>query len=476
MLVYIHVKRELVEAAAPLATIVGDVNRIVGERQAVVLADGQFLRSPVSLDWNVDTYFTEDSTTPFDHPLREWGEAQRTYFINLWGIAQPYQYGEDPEPYDRFCIGAWVPGPYLESGEHILGLLHADQDKRYLYCTCHSAEIVYTSRHRVLCASCGCLHCVLSKPLGRKFERQYSESEWRASVDDEGEVIDDSFSIDIVDYREIKEGGLIWETDAWSEATGLIEFYATASPEEIEKYEAGLATVEDFVEAGFSRAPTVPPLVAQLSTAGVQIDIAENAAAALKMGVGGFADSRTDPSTLRNAVLNIFQALELILKIRLAELDPARDPRKLNISSVLKALGTNNVSVSPEDAEAIDKLRKLRNRLQHDGVALSYSGVRGLLRRVLCFLDNFTLEQLGWWIGEIVERSGWAAMLQLESVRSNAQHQAKLRTESARAVPGAEITRCTNCSSETFVRMPGMLPECFYCRFQPFEEKVRSRG
>jgi hypothetical protein len=106
------------------------------------------------------TYFSDDLTAPFEHPLLAWDTPQRDYFSRLLGVRDPFQYAEVPGPYDRFCVGAWVPQAYLSRDERVLALVHGTRDNCCHCCPCHSAEVVYTSAQRLVCMRCGKMHCV----------------------------------------------------------------------------------------------------------------------------------------------------------------------------------------------------------------------------------------------------------------------------------------------------------------------------
>ena len=62
-LIYVHVRRELVEADAPLADLVEDVNEKVRRHGGIILANRQFLRNPLSPDWGLDPYLDDDTTS-----------------------------------------------------------------------------------------------------------------------------------------------------------------------------------------------------------------------------------------------------------------------------------------------------------------------------------------------------------------------------------------------------------------------------
>ena len=465
MLVYVHVRRDLAEAGAPLAGILEDVNQKIRARGGLILADRQILTFPIREEWDVDTHFSDELTTPFEHALRAWDAQQREYFFRLLGVSDPVQYAELSGPYDRFCIGARVPQPYLRDEERALALVHATRDDRHYYCPCHTAEVVYTSAHRLVCMGCGQMHCVLAEPLKASFGRGLSSPEWDAAFDSDGELVAD-IQIPTVEYQDIYATPKIWETDAWDGASGEIEFLQRGDPEEVARYRASLPTAEDFTEAGWSLVPMPPPPVTQLAEGYFGVEIEENAAAALNAGASAYAKSRTDTEALRQAVLSTFQAIELLLKIRLDTLDPARGADRLDNPSVLKALAAHGVTLNDDTEVMIAALRKLRNKFQHSGVRYGYRGTRSFLARALVFLDAFAGAEFGWWVGDVAEQPGWDAMLGLEPVQERAVAESQRRVAMAVA-DGAEIEACPHCARQTVVRKRPNAGFCLYCRRIP---------
>lgn len=475
-LLFVHVRRELVDAGKSLPVIVEDVNQIVRKRTAIMLADAQFLRQQISLDWKIETFFDNETTTPYDHPPRRWHEAQRAYFSALWGFHDPYQYTEESSPYNRFCLGVAVPGNYLVEGEKILALVDAEQDERHIYCPfpCYGNEVVYTSRHRLICMKCGHLHCALPRNLKRHFSTGFSEDDWYDLFDATGELIDDSVPLEIVDYREVTAEEPVWMTDAWLKATEDIEFYATATPEEIKRYEAGLVGPEAFLEAGYSEVRTVPPVTEQLREDGFSMDVMENAGAALKLGALAYEQSHKNPAALREAVLNLFQAVELILKTRLERIYPGTLNRAYNNSTVINKLQSANVQLRTHDIEKISELRSIRNRLQHSEMKLSYRNTRALLRKVLGFLDEFCLKELNCWMGDVVPPKAWGEVLRLEAIRRNAENVSATRIAELKEQAECIVQDCPNCNRHTLVRSRRGGSECMYCRHRPTLEDLRS--
>ena len=472
---YVHVRRTLVEAGAPIQAILEDVNRIVRNRTAIVLANGQFLRKQISSDWNIERYFDNETSTPYDHPARTWDEAQQDYFMALWGIQKPYQYAEEPDSYDQFCIGAVVPEPYLVDNEKILALVDAERDEKLLYCPipCGGFEIVYTSRHRLICMKCGHLHCVLTRPLAGQFKVRLNTDEWYQLFDSDGELIASCVTLPTVDYRAVSAVEPIWTTDAWLEATREVEIYATGTPEEIEVYESGLVNAEAFLEAGFIQVPTVPPPSVQMKENGFGFDIIENARAAINRGASAYVQSRNDPGELRAAVLNLFQAVELTLKIRLFQFDRTALRRPISNPAVLEKLRAENVILGDNDIAAIGNLRRLRNQLQHGEASYSYRTTRTLLRLILVFLDDFSLNQLGWWMGDAVPSKPWCEILRLEEIQRNAEDVAASRIAVLDTQVDHVAQGCPNCGRQTLVRARLGGSECMYCRHRLTLKDVR---
>jgi hypothetical protein len=217
----------------------------------------------------------------------------------------------------------------------------------------------------------------------------------------------------------------------WEAASAEIEFFARGDPAEIARYRASRGTIEDLMDAGFMPMPEPAPPAAQLEDAHYGVDIAQNAAAALNAGAAAYAISRTEPEALRPAVLNLFQAVELLLKICLDDRDPACGAIRMDNPSVLKALAGMGVSFDNNGMATIIALRRLRNKLQHDGARYGYRDTRALLSRALVLLDDFTGSQLGWWIGDIAEQPAWDAMLALQPMRERAQIEAQKRIDRA---------------------------------------------
>jgi hypothetical protein len=465
---YVHVRRTLADAGEPLDVIVEDVNRHIRGSGGLILADGQILHGPIPPEWILGSYFSEDTTTPYEHPEREWGHEQQAYFSKLWGLDTPYQYSREAAAYDRYCLVVRARHPFLNPSERALALIEAKRDETRYDCICHSGEVVYTSEHRLICMECGKLHCVLAAPLAHDFGKGFSEDQWHDLFDADGVLINDDVHIPTVDYQDVFAARRIWQTDIWEDRSSFIEFIARGDPEEVARWQAGNVGPEAFLEAGWSHAQTTPPLPAdQLAPDNFGVDIAQNAARAFNLAADAFGRSRTDGDALRDAVLNLFHAIELILKMRLQMIHGTSSPIRLNNPQVLEALVEAGVRLNENERMTITTLRQIRNLLQHDAVRYGYREARGLLVRAFTLLDSFISAELGGWIGDIAEQPGWDALLAVEAIRVRAEREAEQRVAQATSDPTWRAEPCPTCRRTTVVREGGNAGFCLYCRRIP---------
>lgn len=66
-------------SGASIEVLLADVNARIREHGGIILANRQILRRPIELDWDVQGYLDDYTTTPFEHPEREWEAAQSQY-------------------------------------------------------------------------------------------------------------------------------------------------------------------------------------------------------------------------------------------------------------------------------------------------------------------------------------------------------------------------------------------------------------
>ena len=135
---------------------------------------------------NWDDYFEPGSAdTSLDIPeRRQWGPKQRAFF----GIEQPYQMADDEGPFTYSCVWVEIADPYHTPGELIAGIVHGVRERCAFTCPCHSPDVVYTTRHRLVCMSCGATHLVLREPVLTAFRQTIAPEEWGELFGDEGSL------------------------------------------------------------------------------------------------------------------------------------------------------------------------------------------------------------------------------------------------------------------------------------------------
>jgi ribosomal protein S27E len=436
--------------------------------RGMVLYDGQVLTA--SLEENAESIESIFEPDCLDDALevparREWGAGQRDYF----GVDDPYQMADEAEPFTFSHLVVSIAEPYLRPDEAIAALVHGQEDGRYLYCPCHSATVVYTTRQRVLCMSCGATHAVLREPLPIVPVCILSAEEWAALFDEQAARRDENVDLVMVDFREIENAELIWTTHQWEDAAHELVFFARSSPEDIEKATRGTeADPSIFMEAGWTRVDLPPPPALQLMPNSVEVDLVENAAHAFRDGAAEFISAYVRPERLVSAVPDLFRSIELLLKARLELVDAHALDDHPNNPTVLDRLERGRAGIAPGDIETVTGLRQLRNDLQHGSATFNHRKALSLCRRAVVFIDAFARDSLDLWIGDVVTGEEWRKLLVIPEVAATAHSVVTRRLTVHQDNSDAQITTCPQCGHDTMVRPhPASGTRCAYCDHVP---------
>lgn len=442
-----------------------EISKHVREHGSFVVPDGQILRQEIHPS-QVGDFFSYDEAEAELTPRREWTSEHAAYF----GYENPFQVGDGAETYGIASVMVDIPEPFLGAEEEILAIVHAERDGRYYYCSCHEAQVVYTSERRVVCMFCGALHCVLRDPIPILDAMELTSAQWFALFSEDSAFLDEEVRIRTVDFQDIEQADRLWETDRYVEAARDVTFFARATPEEFERYRGSVITPGVLVEAGFEHEPTPPPPVAQVGHA-IELDLLENAATSLRSGASAFVRSRADIGEIKQAVLALFHALELILKARLSDLTPSALGTQPNNPQVITQLQVGGVALTDDEVEIITSLRRLRNAVQHGEAEIEYRSTRRLLRSTIDFLDRFTVDELGLWIGDVIDSSDWWTLLRIPTVRARAHKHA--RGVLADLDPTKRhLSTCPRCGEDTLVATSMHGSYCSYCRHRPRIEEL----
>lgn len=458
---FISLRNSLATNDTSLSKIVSDVNELIQERGGIILRDGQILTTQISESNDLVRQLNEEEVA--HTPKREWNDSHREYF----GILNPYQEHEADGEYGESWICVDIDEPYLKESERILALLDGSSDGRPFYCTCHEAQVVYTSERRLVCMACGALHCVLEEPLSLHFETSMSEEEWLDLFGYDGTKKEDEVSVDILDFCDVEHAPKLWITDRWEEASRELTFFARSTPEEFEKYRGSIITPGLLIEAGFSHIPEPPPPIFQIEGSEHDVDIFNNAFGSFEEGVLAYQNGKTQVGQLKFAILQLFHSIELLLKICLNQKDPNALTKNPNNPTVLKLLNKKGVILTEDELRHINSLRKLRNSLQHDEAKFNYRSALSLSRNIMIFVDRFSLGELNIWLADAIDSDAWQVLLELPSIKANAE---RLSIEVIQQIKeGGEhnISACPRCKRETLVSAFMQGSFCIYCRHRP---------
>ncbi len=459
-------RRFVTEAGIDVDAFVADINEKVA-RRGFVLYDGQILTRSLDSGEPIDPVFEPES---LDHDYeiperREWKAEQRAYF----GLDDPYQMADEDDTFTWSSMMTRVVGSYLAPGELIAALLHGESDDSYFTCTCHYSTVVYTTRHRCVCMSCGATHVVLCEPLALTPRQLLTGEEWDDFFDEKGSRRHEEVDLATVDFRDIENAAAIWTTNQWDEASHENIFFARSSPEEIAEAIRGTeADPSMLLEAGWTKVDQAPPPALQVMRNSVDVSLGKNAEHAFAEGVSEFLAAYVYPDRLVHAIPQLFRATELLLKARLEMLDPHGLDDQPNNPTVLDRLCAGGISLSGDEVEAITRLRRLRNNLQHGEATFNHREGLALCRRGIIFIDRFVDEELGMWTADAIRGSDWQALLNISEIAARARRIVDAWLEPYRKDPDASITPCPRCERETMLRPhPATGASCAYCGHVP---------
>jgi hypothetical protein len=200
----------------------------------------------------------------------------------------------------------------------------------------------------------------------------------------------------------------------------------------------------------------------------IDVDLLENAAHAMREGVSSFLAARQSSTALLSAIPALFRAIELLLKAKLQELDPRSLADEPNNPTVLKRLAASGIAISPSERDGINRLRRLRNALQHGTAKFNHRTGLSTCRAAIIFLDRFARAEHGLWLGNAIPPEEWYELLAIPELSSTADEVTEELLIEVRAQPSAEISSCPRCNKTTLVRpYSGGGASCIYCGHIP---------
>jgi pimeloyl-ACP methyl ester carboxylesterase len=376
---------------------------------------------------------------------------------------------EEPDGYRWWHVMAYVVEPFLADGELTAGLIHGTADRASFTCECHDAAVVYTTRSRVVCMSCGYTHLVLQAPLELTARDMLTADDWVDLFGPDGSRRHDVVDLAMVEFRDVENAGVTWQTDRWEYAARDFVFFTRTPPNELA--EAIKRTGMDgsvLAEAGFEPSAMPPTPASQLREASIDLDLISNAGHAFGAGVAAYHAAYTRPERLSAAVLDLFRAIELLLKARLEQVDPRVLNERLSNPTVLRRLADHGVVLAAADHATISSLRQLRNKVQHSEARFNHRVGLGLCRAAIIFIDAFATSQLGLRTQDAVAHEDWQALLTIPEIAASARATTAEVLEPHRDRAAAAITACPCCGEEALLRPdPNSGASCVHCGHVP---------
>lgn len=445
--------------------MVAEIEGIVRIR-GLVAYDGQVITSlQYAGEW--EEWFEPGAGITRDIPRRrDWGTEQRAFF----GIEQPYQMSDDEGPFTNSGVSVEISDPYLTPGELIAGLVHGARERCAFTCPCHYAHVVYTTRHRLVCMSCGATHLVLREPLLTAFRQTIAPEEWGELFGAEGSRHHEPVDLAIVDVQDIEGAApFVWSTNQWEEALRLYVLCARTAPGEFERAVRGTELdASVLLEDGWFPAEEPPAPASQIVDDSVDVGMMGGARHALAAGASAYLAGYVHPERLIDAVKNLFQSIELLLKVRLEASDPLGLRGQPNNPTVITRLAAVGVTLSPAETDTVTQIRRLRNDLQHSPAPFNHRRVLGLCRSALIFIDRFVIDELDAWAGDVIPPDAWHQLLGIEEIHARAVTVAENHLDSYRSDPEASITACPHCTHEAMLRRhPDTGASCLVCGHVP---------
>lgn len=219
------------------------------------------------------------------------------------------------------------------------------------------------------------------------------------------------------------------------------------------------------------------------------LGLEENAIDSLIHAVEHFIANKK-PTDLKYTILQLFHALELFLKTRLAIAHPIliyQEPEKagdnaktVSFESLTGRLCKVGVDLSKQELEDINVLRKVRNSIEHHRINANYEQIEDYVGRTMRFLETFLQKELNIILKEQLVPEIYHPLS--EALYSYEERLEKAQQEREKHLPARpkdrllyQILVCEECGEET-VTVPDPTSKdgtvhCTFCAAQFYTEE-----
>jgi hypothetical protein len=221
----------------------------------------------------------------------------------------------------------------------------------------------------------------------------------------------------------------------------------------------------------------------------LKFSLLQNGLDSLVQGVELALGCRDEQGRLKVAILLVAQAVELILKERLRRehwslifkrLETAGNENAHTVTvgqAVDRLRQIAGVVLSKQESAALDRLRRIRNQIQHYEIEISFEQALGQINEAIAFLVSFLDSELGIDIRELLEDSSYEELLEVERIVEELETIAQRRIEdvreevlpfsaSERAAFYFDVIECPRCWRPYYVFSPDAdISECQLCGY-----------
>lgn len=222
----------------------------------------------------------------------------------------------------------------------------------------------------------------------------------------------------------------------------------------------------------------------------LKFSLLENALDSLIQGMEFVLDHRDDQSKLKIAILLVTQAVELVLKERLRrehwsliyrKLEQAGDDDAFTVTvgeAVKRLEQIAGIRLSKHDGDVIDGLQRIRNRVQHHEIQLSFELAVSQLHAAIALLMRFLHRELEIDIKDLLDEQAYQRLLEVERIVEELRDIAQARIEqierdhlpvnlSDRAAWRFDVIDCPKCWEKLYVFSPDSnISECQLCGYE----------
>lgn len=212
------------------------------------------------------------------------------------------------------------------------------------------------------------------------------------------------------------------------------------------------------------------------------IEIEDNALGSLKHGIEHFISYEKDPSDLKFALIHVFHSVELYLKARLAQEHPlliyskpecsiSDGAHTVGFDTLVARLRNAQISLSKEDLECLDFIKRYRNAVEHHRIEANEEEVRNYIGKAARFLERFLKDQLSIVLKDEVDEKIYELLK--EAIYTYKERLEEAKKEVKDYLPNYNddiiytVEYCPECWEET-IPMPSPANEdlayCFFCK------------